>query len=234
MPALPRGTVVFLFTDVGGSTRLWQPHRAPMEHAYARHDALLRAAITDQGGVVYTAIGDAYQVAFPTAPAAVAAAVAAPRALVGEAWRTLGLPESLRVRMALHAGAVHPEPEGDYRSPVLNRLGRQLGARHGGQILLTDVAMGPAQGQRPPDCFPWDLGSHRLKDLLEPERIWPLVHPDLPNDFPALRTLDIRTHDLPLQPTPFLGREAEVGRVVEQLSREGVRLLTLTGPGRTG
>ncbi len=231
MPELPHGTVTFLFTDIAGSTRLWRDHRAAMEQAYARHDALLREAITAHRGVVYKVIGDALQVAFPSAPEAVAAALEAQFGLDLEPWP---LPEPLRVRMALHAGDVDPEPDGDYRSPVLNRLGRLLGVGYGGQVLLSHAVRGLSHERLPEDAGLLDLGEHRLKDLLEPEHLYQLVHPGLPSDFPPLKTLDQRRHNLPLQPTPFLGRETEVARVVERLQDPGVRLLTLTGPGGMG
>jgi len=234
MVHLPRGTVTFLFTDIASSTRLWQEHPEAMRQAYARHDAILRSAITQHNGIVYKVIGDAFQVAFPTAAGALAAALTAQRALAQEVWLAFALPEPLRVRMALHVGAVDPDPDGDYRSPLLNRLGRLLGAGHGGQILLSQAVRGLAQGQLPNGAAARDLGAHQLKDLLEPEHIWQLVHPDLPNDFPPLATLDQQRHNLPLQPTPLIGREREVAAVGELLRRDNVRLVTLTGPGGTG
>jgi len=211
MPELPHGTVTFLFTDIAGSTRLWQDHPAAMPAAYARHDAILRDACADHGGVVSKTVGDAVQAAFPTAPEAVAAALGGQRALQGEAWP---LPEPLRVRMALHAGDVDPGPDGDYRSPVLNRLGRLLAAGHGGQIILSQAVAQLARDQLPEEEGLTALGTHRLKDLLEPERIFQLLHPALPSEFPDLRTLETRPHNLPLQPTPVIGREREVGEIV--------------------
>src|SRR5215210_5166215 len=202
---LPPGTVTFLFTDIEGSTRLWRDHRPAMEASYARHDAILREAVTAHRGVVYKVIGDAFQVAFPSAPEALAAALDAQFALDLEPWPT---PEPLRVRMALHAGDVDPEPDGDYRSPVLNRLGRLLGVGHGGQVLLSQVVRQLSHERLPEDAGLLDLGEHRLKDLLEPEHLSQLLHPGLVRAFPPLRTLDLRRHNLPIQPTPFLGREA--------------------------
>jgi len=234
MVELPRGTVAFLFTDIEGSTRLWQQHRAAMERAYARHDAVLRGAVADQGGVAYKVIGDAVQAAFPTAEQAVAAALEIQLALSLQDWAGLGLPEPLRVRAALHAGAVDPDPDGDYRSPVLNRLGRLLGAGHGGQVLLSQAAAQLARDRLPEEAALKDLGEHRLKDLLEPEHVWQLVHPALRADFPPPWTLDVARHNLPVQPTLLLGREQPVADVVELVRRPDVRLVTLTGPGGTG
>src|SRR5689334_3574000 len=118
----PTGTVTFLFTDIEGSTRLWEQYPQAMPGALARHDAIMREAIAAQAGVVYKVIGDAFQVAFTTAPAACAAALAAQRALASEAWGTVG---AVPVRMALHTCTVLPT-DGDYRTGALNRLGRLL------------------------------------------------------------------------------------------------------------
>jgi len=230
----PHGTVTFLFTDIERSTRLWQRHPEAMMVASARHDALLRQAATSQGGVVYKVIGDALQVAFPTAPQAVTAALEAQRALTGEDWAAHGLAEPLRVRMALHTGAVDPGPDGDYRSPVLNRLGRLLGAGHGRQVLLSLATQELARDHLPAEVSLHDLGEHRLKDLFRAERVYQLAGRGIPDVFPPLRTLDTRPNNLPLQPTPFIGREQEVGDARTVLAHPDVRLLTLTGPGGMG
>jgi predicted ATPase/class 3 adenylate cyclase len=242
MPDLPRGTVAFLFTDIEGSTRLWQAHPEAMHRAYARHDAILRGAIARHGGVAYKTVGDAFQAAFPTAPAAVAAACEAQQGLVAEDWSAHELPEPLRVRMALHAGAVDPDGSGDYRSPVLNRLGRLLGAGHGDQVLLSQAVCELARDELPAGAGLLDLGEQRLKDLGRPERVWQLLHPNLPPDFPPLATLARTPNNLPAQPTPLVGRERELSDVQALLAREdrpaqgapGTRLVTLTGPGGIG
>src|SRR5215218_1221020 len=122
MADLPRGTVTFLFTDIEGSTALWERDRAAMSEAVDRHFALLRQGVEAHHGVLYKVVGDAVQAAFATASDALAAAVAAEQALVAPDWGGLG---PLRVRMALHAGAATPQ-DGDYLAPCLNRLARLL------------------------------------------------------------------------------------------------------------
>jgi predicted ATPase/class 3 adenylate cyclase len=231
MTALPSGTVTFLFTDIEGSTLFWQRDRAAMAAAVTRHLIVLDTAIQAHGGFHFKTIGDAVQVAFATAPAAVAGALAAQRGLLAEDWGASG---PLRVRMALHAGEAAPDEHGDYRAPALNRLARLIAAGHGGQILLSSAVQLLARDALPPGTSLRDLGEHRLRDLLEPQPVYQLLHPDLPSEFPPLNSLDTRPHNLPLQPTPFLGREREVDETVALLRRPDVRLLTLTGPGGTG
>ncbi|MCD6032016.1 MAG: adenylate/guanylate cyclase protein [Thermomicrobiales bacterium] len=230
MPDLPSGTVIFLFTDIEGSTALWERDRTAMAAAVERHIALLDAAILTHGGVHFKTVGDAVQAAFATAAAAVATAIETQRALMAEPWQTSG---PLRVRMAIHAGEATPGGEG-YRSPALNRLERLLGAGHGGQILLSAVAQALVVNALPRDASLIDLGEHRLRDLQEPERIFQLVHPELPVEFPPLSSLDAPRSNLPHQSTLFVGRERELEDIARLLGDETVRLLTLTGPGGAG
>jgi predicted ATPase/class 3 adenylate cyclase len=231
VPDLPSGTVTFLFTDIESSTALWERDRQAMASAVARHTALLDAAIHAHGGVHFKTVGDAVQGAFPTAPTAIAASLDAQRALLAENWGELG---ALRVRMAIHAGAAEPDERGDYLSSPLNRLSRLLATGHGGQILLTQAVQQLSRGALPAGAELRDLGEHRLRDLLEPEHVYQLLHPDVPATFADLNSLDTRPHNLPRQPTPFLGREQQVGNVVDLLRREDVHLVTLIGPGGTG
>jgi predicted ATPase/class 3 adenylate cyclase/Tfp pilus assembly protein PilF len=227
---LPSGTVTFLFTDIEGSTRLWEQHPQLMPDALARHDAILHQAIAEQAGAVYKIIGDDFQAAFPTAPAACAAALAAQRALAAEAWGVVG---TIPVRMALHTCASEPL-DGDYRTGALNRLGRLLSASHGGQIVLSRSTADLARDHLPPDLELRELGEHRLRDLSRPEHIFQLVAPNLPDAFPSLRTLERPRTNLPAQPTPLIGRAREVEQVCTLLRTPDVRLVTLTGPGGVG
>ena len=232
MRDFPSGTVTFLFTDVEGSTRRWEQDSVAMGTAIVRHFALLDEAINANNGVRFKIIGDAVQAAFPTALDAVLAAVAAQRALTAEDWGALG---PIQVRMAIHTGAATPH-DGDYLSPALNRLARLLAAGAGGQILLTEATRQLVRDLSPAG-MPLqlvDLGEHRLRDLRESEHVFQLVAPGLPSEFPPLKSLDLQTHNLPSQLTPFIGREALVAEIRDRLEQPGVRLLTLTGPGGAG
>jgi predicted ATPase/class 3 adenylate cyclase len=233
MITLPYGIVTFLFTDIQGSTRLWRRYPDAMPDAYARHDMLLSRSIQSHNGVIYKVVGDAYQAAFPTASDALGAALEAQRALVAEHWL---LPEPLRVRMALHSGPALPQPDGDYRTSVLNLLARLLDAGHGGQVLLSAAAVELLHSTRNgegDEITLRDLGERRLRDLPS-ARIFQVIASGLPTTFPPLRTMDVRSHNLPTPPTPLIGREREVATATALLRTDRARLLTMTGPGGTG
>ena len=133
MASPPTGTLTFLFTDIEGSTKLWEQNAPAMQAALARHDELLRWAIEEEGGYVFKTVGDAFCCAFPTAPDALEAALEIQRRLLSSEWEESG---PLRVRMALHTGAAE-ERDGDYFGPPVNRVARLLSAAHGGQVLLS-------------------------------------------------------------------------------------------------
>ena len=174
MPELPRGTVTFLFTDIEGSTRLWERDRERMRAAVDRHLAILGEAITAHRGVHFKTVGDAVQAAFTTAPTALAAAIEGQRAILAEPWpEEIG---SLRVRMGLHAGTAEPAA-GDYLAPALNRLSRMLSAAHGGQILVSDVVRGLVANDLPLGVTLPSLGLHALRDLQAPEEIFQVAAP---------------------------------------------------------
>jgi predicted ATPase/class 3 adenylate cyclase len=231
MADLPTGTVTFLFTDIEGSTKRWEQNLESMRVALTRHDTILREAIEEHNGSVFKTVGDAFCAAFPTALDALKSALGAQRALLSEEWGlAIG---SLRVRMALHTGAAD-ERDGDYFGPPVNRVARLLSAGYGGQVLLTLPTQELVRDQLPADVHLRDLGEGRLKDLSRPERIFQLTAPDLPSQFPPLKTLARNPNNLPPQLTPLIGREREVEEVCRRLRSPQVRVLTLTGPGGTG
>lgn len=230
MPERPTGTVTFLFTDIEGSTTRWEHYPEAMRTALARHDTLLRSVVTAHNGFVFKMVGDAVYTAFSVAADAVSAAVAAQRAVAAEQWGEVG---PLRVRMALHTGAAQSRDE-DYFGPTLNRVARVLSTGYGGQILLSVATLELVRDDLPAGVSVQDLGEHALKDLLRLEHVYQLTSPDLLGDFPPLKSLSRNPHNLPVQPTPFLGREQEVASVCELVRRPEVRLLTLTGPGGIG
>ena len=227
---LPTGTVTFLFTDIEGSTRLWEQHPEGMRLALARHDTLLRQAIEANEGIVFKTIGDAFCAAFATAPNALSAALAAQCALHTEPW-TEGL--VLRVRMALHTGAAELR-DNDYFGQPLNRTARLLAIGHGGQALVSAATQELTRDMLPPTVTLSEVGEHRLRGLSRPETVFQLIHPDLPAEFPPLKSLDNPqlSNNLPQQVTSFIGREKEIEAVKSLL--DTTRLLTLTGSGGCG
>ena len=228
MTDLPTGTVTFLFTDIEGSTRRWEERPAAMRAAVDRHFALLRVAVGAHGGHVFRLQGDGLCAAFATAPQALEAALAAQLALYQEHWPDV---DALRVRMALHTGAAEVQ-DGDYVGACLNRMGRLSGIGHGGQTLLSRTTYELVREALPARASLRDLGEHRLRDLSAPEQVFQLLHPELPSEFPPLKSLDTPHHNLPVQLTSFVGRERELAAVQQLLLVE--RLVTLTGAGGIG
>src|SRR6266480_4503582 len=228
--SLPTGTVSLLCTDIEGSTRLLQSLGERYAEALAEHRRLLRAAFREHRGCEVDTQGDAFFYAFPRAHDAVAGAVAAQRALAAHVW-----PEDLaiRVRIGIHTGEPTVTAEG-YVGIDVHRVARVMSAGHGGQVLLTQSTRDLLPEDLSDAVSVRDLGEHRLKDLTQPQRLYQLVIPGLENDFPALKTLEGRPTNLPIQPTVLIGREQQVKEAVALLRREGIRLVTLTGPGGTG
>lgn len=226
---LPTDTLTFLFTDIEGSTALWEKQPQTMQTALGRHDTLLRQAVETHGGKIFKTVGDGFYAAFPTANGALEAALAAQQVLLVEKWpETLG---EIKVRMALHTGSAE-ERDSDYFGQALNRTVRLLAAGHGGQILLSLASAELLRDHLPKDITLRELGLYRLKDLIRPERIFQVVAPELPGQFPPLKTLESYQHNLPVQLTSFIGRETEIEQVKELLCTS--HLLTLTGAGGVG
>src|SRR4029077_17026349 len=161
----PTGTIAFLFSDIEGSTKRWEEFPEALQGALRRHDAQMHADIGTLGGHVFKTIGDAFCAAFHRVPDAIAAALAAQRAVASETWSEIG---GLPVRMAIHAGLAD-ERDGDYFGPTVKRVARLLSVAHGGQIVLSGAAAGLIKGVPTARIDLRDLGLHRLRDLAQSE-----------------------------------------------------------------
>ena len=226
MAELPTGTITLLFTDIEGSTRLLRRAGDAYAGLLSQHRSLLEQAFLAHRGVVVDREGDAFFVAFASAKDAVAAAADGQRALVSHDWVD---ENEIRVRMGLHTG----EPrvvEGRYVGLDVHHAARVMAVAHGGQVVVSEST----QALLEDDTRLRDLGEHRLKDILRPQRLYQLELEGLPSEFPPLATLDNRPTNLPAQPNAFIGRERELAETRALLEREDVRLLTLIGPGGTG
>lgn len=225
---VPTGTVTFLFSDIEGSTQRWEAHREAMDAAVRRHDAHVRAAIEGYDGYVFKTVGDAFCAAFARVSQAVAASVAAQRALDNEDFSSV---DGVRVRMALHTGEA-VEREGDYFGPAVNRVARLMAIGHGEQVLISAITRDLAADGLPAGVTLADLGLHRLRDLTQPEHVWQLDIAGRRTEFPPLRSLDAHPNNLPIARTSFVGRQRDVAEVKDLLAH--ARLLTLVGSGGVG
>ena len=224
--SLPTGTVTLLFTDIEGSTQLWEAQQQAMGAALARHDQLLRYSIGARGGHVFKTVGDAFCAAFHTASDGLAAALEAQRALHNERWPA---PVKLRVRMALHIGAVELR-DGDYFGAPLNRVSRLLAVGHGGQTLLSESMHDLCRDHLPPLASVKPLGEHGLKDLARREAVFQLCHPDLPQAFPPLKSqnvpMDKETPSIAVLPFVNMSRDEENEYFADGLAEELLNVLS--------
>jgi predicted ATPase len=211
--------LTFLFTDIEGSTRLWEDHPAGMEVALAQHDDIVRGAISSHGGYIFSQAGDGFGARFDDAAGAVDAAVLAREGLAAAGWPD-GV--TLRVRMGLHTGSAQHRA-GDYFGPDVNRAARIMSAGHGGQILLSSVTATLV----PRDDLV-DLGPHRLRDVRAADHLWQLGA----QSFPSLRSVDLVPHNLPERRVSVVGRSDEVRQL--QAAVRTSRLVTVTGLGGVG
>jgi predicted ATPase/class 3 adenylate cyclase len=224
----PRAVTVFLFTDIEGSTRLWEQAPEAMREALVRHDAIAAESVESHHGRVVKTTGDGLHAVFHDPLAAVKATIAMQVALA-EAGGDDTI--KLRVRAGLNAG-VESERDNDYYGTSVNRAARIMSAAHGGQILVSHSVATLLRDRLPPDIALRPLGRLRLRDLSEPEDIYQVVHPRLRAEFPALRSLESTPNNLPTALTSFIGRENELREVCEKL--RSVRLLTIFGIGGLG
>jgi predicted ATPase/class 3 adenylate cyclase len=226
---LPSGIITFLFTDIEGSTRLLQFLGDGYAELLNQHNQIMRSHLQAWDGFVVDSQGDAFFAVFSQAADAVAASAAIQRSLTAQTWpQQLSVP----VRIGLHTGKALLTKEGHYIGLDIHRAARIFSAGHGGQVLLSEATCNLVLRDLPFGVSLRDLGEHRLKDLDHPERLYQLVIPSLPADFPPLRSLEAFIHNLPTPPTSFIGREQELAEIKRLLAT--TPLLTLIGPGGTG
>jgi predicted ATPase/class 3 adenylate cyclase len=227
-------SVTFLFTDVEGSSRLWELEPEAMLLAIKAHDSLLSSIFKETGGEVFKTLGDAFCVAYRSPQQAARAAVAVQTKLPQAAWpKAMHLEDSdwvaLKVRIAILSGQAE-KIGNDYFGRSLNRVSRLMNIGHGGQVLCSQEVVRETAGD--PNLVWTDLGEHRLKDLLRPLRVYQLSWPGMPEEFPPLKSLASSNSNLPEQLAPLISREAELEMCSSLLKSR--RLLTLTGAGGVG
>lgn len=229
MSDLPSGPVTVLFSDIEGSTSLWDREQDAMRQAHARHNEVLTQAFESHGGNVLKDKGDGFIVTFANPVKAAEAAVAAQRSLADAAW-----PEAigeLKVRIAINTGIVEPR-DGDYYGPEINRTARLESLGHGGQILISESTRALIAGHLPDGLDLMDLGTQHLRGMSSQERVFQIVGEGLRDDFPPLRGPK-RGRGLPSFANTFLGREPDKQQIVDMIT-DGSRLVTLLGPGGIG
>jgi predicted ATPase/class 3 adenylate cyclase len=220
--------LTFLFTDIEGSTRLWEQEPMRMQRALAAHDHVGRAAVEKHGGHIVKMTGDGMCAIFDDPLHAIEATLDFQQAVADET-HTEGL--ELRARCGIHVGLAQRRDE-DYFGSTVNRAARIMSAAHGGQVLLSQAAVDLVRDRLPDLISVRDLGLVRLRDLASPERLYQLQHRSLRDNFPALRSLELTPNNLPQQATSFVGRERELDEVTKALT--GARLFTLVGAGGIG
>jgi predicted ATPase/class 3 adenylate cyclase len=224
---LPEGTLTFLFTDIEGSTRLLQELGEEYRRIQDDHAEIMRKAIAEGDGVEVRTEGDSFFAVFPSPAGALGAAVSAQRGLAGHPWLHR---EPLRVRMGMHTGEGVVGGD-DYLGIDVNRAARIAAAAHGGQVLLSDATRALVQHSLPEGMSLRDLGEHRLKDIVHPERLHDVAIEGLPSEYPPPRTLDV-PWNVPSERTRFIGRQREVAAVADLVRAS--RLVTITGSGGSG
>ncbi len=218
--------LTFLFTDIEGSTRLWEESPEAMQDIVAHHDEFLAQAVTQHQGDVVKQTGDGIFAVFSDPMSAIETAIDAQKEFNSD--DQFGV---LPVRIGIHSGTAVPRGD-DYFGNEVNRAARLMGVANGGQILISGVTSQLVGGSPPQETSLKDLGVHRLRDLSEPMTVFQLMSPHLPNDFPPIHSLDGFPNNLPADLSSFVGRATDISSVTEQLHAN--RLISLTGAGGSG
>ena len=224
----PSGIVTFLFTDIEGSTKLAQKYAGKMHNILLDHENIFRKIISENNGYTFKSIGDAFCCAFEDSADAVIAACQIQMMLNNGKTNDT----DLKVRIGIHSGEAEWIGR-DYSGYLtLARSNRVMSAAYGGQIILSKDVYTSAKSKTPSEISYRDLGQRRLKDLIHPVHLYQVLSEGLKEDFPPLKTLDLRPNNLPVQLTSFIGRENEINEIKSLISE--THLLTLTGAGGSG
>lgn len=227
--SVAQGLLTFVFTDIVGSTRLWERAPDAARQAVARHYELIESAVRAHRGAIFKTAGDACCCVFADASDAVRASVSIQRAFAAESWpREAG---TLQIRVGIHTGDAIAQ-DGDYFGPTLNRVARLMAAAHGGQIVVSSSTAETIGEALQAECSIVDLGAHRLKDLAEPQHVFQIMARGLAEAFPPLASVDSRPNNLPSQIAAFVGRREELSQLRELLAED--RLVTICGVGGIG
>ncbi len=230
MQSVPSGYITFLFTDIEGSTKLSQEFPDTLQAALDKHHTILKKSIKDYNGFIFDITGDAFCCSFDNASDAVKAAVTVQLKLSGEKWEEA----KIKVRIGIHSGEAVWDDKGYLGYITLARTARISSVAYGEQILISNEVyelFNETDTSKSNITFR-DLGDRRLKDLIQPIRIYQVLSPGLRKDFPPLNTLDARANNLPVQITSFIGREKEIEEIKKLLSSS--HLVTITGTGGAG
>ncbi|MDQ2985610.1 MAG: adenylate/guanylate cyclase domain-containing protein [Armatimonadota bacterium] len=224
---MPQRVVTLLFTDIEGSTKLWEAFGEGMRRALSKHDAIIKRAVEGHGGSVFKAVGDGFFCAFAAPDAAVAAAIELQKSIHKATWQV----PNLRVRCAIHTGTVDSRG-GDFFGIALSRTARMLAASYGGQTLLSESSKALIERSLPDGAWLYDHGPQKLKDLETAEHLYEMRHRDIPAEVMGLRSLNELPNNLPEQVTSFVGRGDLIDQIKGSLGRS--RLVTLSGSGGSG
>jgi len=224
MSTLPNGTVTFLFTDIEGSTRLWETHKGRMPAVVLRHRELVRDAIECHHGTIFGEPGDGFCASFQRAPDALKAAIEAQIAIADELWPP---GSDIRVRMGIDAGTIDATGR-NYFGRLPNRTARLMAAGYGGQILLSERAHLLIDGDLPEDVEVVTMGPHYLRYLQGPMTVFQVNAPGLRHNFPPLKSLGYIPNNLPRSLSSFVGRADNLDSLARQLRARSIQLITLT------
>lgn len=223
-----QGIITFLFTDIEGSTKLAQKFSSKLTEVLDIHNSILTDCIESNNGHVFKTIGDAFCCAFNKPEDAVKAAVESQKKLLSEKWKYA----DIKVRMGIHTGPAERNGADYMGYLTLARTQRVMSAASGDQILITEDTYRKLGALYSSEISFRNMGSRRLKDLIQPMNLYQIQSPGLPAAFPPLKTLDARPNNLPIQLSSFIGRVNEISEVKEIIMSS--RLVTLLGPGGTG